>query len=366
MKPKTQRLLFNIIKYGFIHTPALIISMIMVIDTMIFLTDKPGMRWFFGFIAVTVELSFQYFRGMARLHLKLKLPRYQWKVGGFWLCISVYMVMFAFLSAVAVFMGEVNTVEQKQETAIFTRKENQAEYERVKREITRLESYRDEEKETGRGPEFKRLEQRIGVLESKRDNLKRQIESVPETLSATKESPFLALNQATGINVNWFKIGMFGAALMLLYTLLLITPWELPKSLVIHDFEKFLPAEKIPATLPVTPVTGDVIGPETTNDEPSESLRTIENKGLSDDQQKFISYVDELYQGVDDWKIRSGPVELNSLLKVRQNLRGIVSDRKCRKYKEILNSWGAIVTNNGVNSLGMWPKAEIIEKIREG
>jgi hypothetical protein len=179
------------------------------------------MKGFFVVFSVFVELFAQYIRGLASTFSRLK--KY-WQVAGLWACYMVYIVVFAFLSAVGVFIAETNLSDQQYTKAAFTQEETKNEIERLNRHITMLQQQQGREGETGAGPNWKFIQAKIDQDTTKRDALIASMKNVP---IIKNPSVYAGLHDIFNLPANWFKILMFGVAVIMIYLGLIITPWEI-------------------------------------------------------------------------------------------------------------------------------------------
>ncbi len=223
-----------------IHFPCLVIVLVLVIHVLSSLTDDLFFTWFFRFIAIVICLGAQFLRGMARLHLKAKLPNYQWKVFGYWFLVIVYIICFEFLASVGSIVSQVGTVEQKQETESFIHREDVNDYGSLKSDLETYKRYREEENQTGKGGKFSYWDGKVSETQDKLEILKSKIESVPAIQKETKKSPFISLQQVYKLPADTFKGIMIAAALMIAFVILLVTPWELPIELLGNDSETIM------------------------------------------------------------------------------------------------------------------------------
>jgi hypothetical protein len=204
-----------------IHYIALFLSISSVIYTLVQLSDNRIMQWFFVLFSLFVELFAQYLRGLASTFSRLKK---RWTVAGLWLCYMVYIVVFAFLSAVGVFIAETNLSDQQYIKAAFTQEETKNEINRLNRHIVMLQGQQGREGETGTGPNYKFLQNKIDQDTAKRDVLIASMKNVP---IIKNPSVYNGLHDIFNLPANWFKILMFGVAVIMIYLGLIITPWEI-------------------------------------------------------------------------------------------------------------------------------------------
>ena len=301
-----------------------------------------------------IEYEAQYLLGLSNAYKKTG-KAYKWLLGVY----LGYIIIFGLFSGIGFFATEISIQETASQKIETIEANNQERIKQLRALIDsksqiQVQEYQDN---NGVGPVYKQMQREIDSynLEIK-ELLARSKTTVIIDKKAQAKDMFANLSKVTYIPKELLIIIMFGYALSIVYIALTIKPMEV-------DLES-KNADKSEPISPIADAKGIVIGSEISRQEPVQTEKNQQEPAANDEQSKFVSYVNELYHGIDDSKIKSGPVELNGLLKVRKNLRGIVSDRKCQKYKETLNNWGAIVTNNGLNSLGMWPKADIINKIR--
>jgi hypothetical protein len=342
------------------NIPAFILSCFFVIYGFVNISQKPWIQFVMGCLGLYVEYEAYKIWGLSFAYKDANKP-YKWMRGVY----IVYILIFALPSAIGFFAVDVLERDNTAQIIQDDRENRQARIGQLPGLIAaaREDMNYERDQNGGTGRKFEAAKADYDKLSAEYAELMNQKKRVLEIADKQpKPDMFTAVSKVLwGLDKFIIILVMCTAALAMVYIGMMLQP---PQYNLIDKSEKtIVKSEPIP---PVTPVAGNVTGQEIISEIPPEPS---EMDGLTDDRRKFISYVDELYRGIDDSKIRAddgGPVELNSLLKTRQNLRGIVSVGRCRKYKEILNSWGAIVTNNGVNSLGMWPKADIINKIREG
>lgn len=208
------------VKFG-IHYLALSLSIASVIYTLIQMTDNRIMQYFFVLFALFVELFAQFIRGLASSHAKLKQ---YWSAGGLWAIYMLYIVVFAFLSAVGVFVAETNLADQKHDVIAFAQQEGKKELRQANQYIATLQAQLDREGGTGTGPRFKYLQDELDRAITKRDALKDAIKAEPVDKS---RSVYSGLHDIFTLPANWFKILMFGSAVIMIYLALIITPWQI-------------------------------------------------------------------------------------------------------------------------------------------
>jgi hypothetical protein len=80
-----------------------------------------------------------------------------------------------------------------------------------------------------------------------------------------------------------------------------------------------------------------------------------------EDMPLFMEFIEKLYEGVDDSDIGPGGIALNGIFDVSKKLN--ISYHRCRGFNGILNRIGAVVTENGVPSRGLWSKSKVIDYI---
>jgi hypothetical protein len=210
----------KIVRYS-IHYVALFLSVSSVIYTLVQMTDNRIMQGFFILFSLFVELFAQYIRGLASTYSRLKK---RWTVVGLWCCYIVYIVVFAFLSAVGVFIAETNLSDQQYTNAAYAQGEARNEVDQINRHIKTLQQQLDREGETGTGPNFKYLQDQINQATAKRDTLTAKLKKIPVIKN---ESVYVGLHEIFNLPANWFKILMFGVAVIMIYLGLMITPWEI-------------------------------------------------------------------------------------------------------------------------------------------
>jgi hypothetical protein len=261
VKEKTEKALFNIAKYGLIHTPALIVSMKLLIDMFASLSSIPAERPFNIFFGIVVDLSCQYFRARARAYNRYRPNGYQWRLFWLWFLIGIYIIGCSSLAAVGVFFGEVNAVEDKQEIVSLSRQAAIDNYNRIKAELTaKTASRNDEEKRISksgisRGANYQKLDKEVKQLTADLAAAESKVKSYGEDRNNSKQTPFQALQSILGLPEQWFKTIIIVCGLLINFSLLLITPWELPKKLVLHELE---PNNTTIGTESITPPVTDV------------------------------------------------------------------------------------------------------------
>lgn len=203
------------------HYVALFISVSSVIYTLVQMTDNLIMQCYWVLFAVFVEFFAQLVRGLAKSFRRLKN---YWAAVGLWLIYMIYVVIFAFLSALGVFIAENNLNDQKYEAVTFNQEQTMNEIKQLNQNIETLQNQQKLEGGTGTGPKFKYLQDQINEAIHKRDALQNKI-GTNKTIK--KGSVFVNLKREVNIPSNWFKILMFGSAALMVYTCLIITPWEI-------------------------------------------------------------------------------------------------------------------------------------------
>lgn len=319
-----------------IHFPCLFISMVMVIYKLYHWSTHPMLQYFFIFVAIVIELVAQYFRGMISLHFRLKLSCFQLRILGYLLGFGLYIAAFAYPAAVSVFSNEMNIIKQDQETAAFSQNEMKAEYEEVKEDIKRYGTYRQQEESTGRGTKFSEYENKIESLKKQRDDLKARIEA-----NAEKQSQ-LEKNAISDTDDGSTKL-MFIAALIMVYGGLVLTPWNIPASVLLEDEEESSESSKEPPT-PQTKL--------------SELAPTPSAPGkFLTEKEKMVAFVKSLYNVNDIEQLKKFQDAYNDVKYLGATYR------ECSRFLEKLNQLGAIVTIAGRNSRGIWKLDEILEYV---
>jgi predicted PurR-regulated permease PerM len=197
------------------------------------MTNDIVMKIYLSGGAVFVELVAQYFRGLARSY---RLINRRLVAGWLWAAYMVYIIVFAFLSAVGVFWAETDLNDQMQNTAIYTQQENRLEIEQLNKRIATLQNQLDREGSTGTGPNFRYLQSELDEKTAKRDKLSN---TVTVSKPVKSRSVYNGLHELFVIPANWFKMLMFGSFVLMIYLSLITTPWQIE----IED-TKTMPATK--------------------------------------------------------------------------------------------------------------------------
>lgn len=349
-----------------IHLPrkpiAFLFSCFFVCYGMSNISDVYWLKWVMVAMGFYVEYEAQYLLGLSNSY-KESNREYRWLLGVY----IGYIIVFGLFSGIGFFATEIS-VQETAAKKIETIETNNNE--RIKQLRGLIDSKskvqaKEYEENNGAGPVYKQMQQEIDSYNAELKELlagSKTVVTIEKKLQV--KDMFSNLSKVTYIPKEILIIIMFGYALSIIYIALTIKPMKVELE---PTGEPVNSEPKTPKAQPFALVKGDEIGPEIVNEKPLQITEPPENNSFTDDQKRFISYVDELYRDVDDSKINApdgGPVKLNSLSSVSERLKGKISARTCKKYQIRLNEWGAIVTNNGLNSLGMWPKADIVQKIR--
>ncbi len=240
--------------YGYIkwtiHISALALSWRMVFDTMTKMSTAPFWQAFFGFGAVFVELFAQFDWGLALTCAKTGLS---WKA--FWLkaIYLIYIVVFAFLSAVGTFSGQVNKSEQIYSQADFDKSNLQ---DKIKRDETQIQNKSDEQKiefaDHGRGRKYNQLQAEIDNLKAEQAGFEAELKKASMITINSEKSVFDSMHDMIPkIPANGFKMAFFAALMLMIYTALILTPWKVDPKILSGD--ETTSNDKNNVTPPVTP-----------------------------------------------------------------------------------------------------------------
>lgn len=351
MKPK-----INLPK---IHLPkkpiAFLFSCFFVCYGMSNISDVQWIKWVMVAMGFYVEYESQYLLGLSNAYKRAK-RKYEWLLGVY----LGYIIVFGLFSGIGFFATEISVQETTAKKVETIEANNDARIKQL-RELIDSKSkiqVREYEDNNGAGPVYKQMQREIDEYNLE---LKELLAGSKTVITIEKRAQvkdmFANLSKVTRIPKEILIIIMFGYALSIVYIALTIKPMEV-------DLESDSNATKsepnTPKTQPITPVTGDVIGPEIADEKSDE---TANDSGLTEYQQQFITYVERLYKNINDSKV---PVEINGLKATKDSLKGVVGPRICNRFCLKLIEWGAILVSNGKPTFGAWPKADIINKIREG
>lgn len=290
---------YNTVKWV-IHISALALSWRMVFDTMIKMSTAPFWQAFFGFGAVFVELFAQFDWGLALAYAKAKLF---WKA--FWLraIYLIYIVIFAFLSAVGTFSGQVNKSEQIYSQADFDKSSLQ---DKIKRDEKQIQNKTDEQKiefaDHGRGPKYNQLQKEIDNLKAEQAGFETDLKKASKITIHSEKSVFDSMHDMIPkVPANGFKMAFFAALMLMIYAALILTPWKVDPKILSGD--DYLPEPTEVASKPQfkKPKPSDVAIPlyevrskvsEVTSEPPEKSAATSDMsivlpKDLTEDQKKI-------------------------------------------------------------------------------
>lgn len=224
---------YNTVKW-IIHISALTLSWRMVFDTMTKMSTAPFWQVFFGCGAVFVELFAQFDWGLALAYAKAKIF---WKA--FWLraIYLIYIVIFAFLSAVGTFSCQVNKSEQIYSQADFDKSNLQ---EKIKRDEKQIRNKTDEQKiefaDHGRGPKYNQLQKEIDNLKAEQGVFESELKKASLITIHYEKNVFDSMHDMIpGVSANGFKMVFFAALMMMIYTALILTPWKIDPKLLNGD-----------------------------------------------------------------------------------------------------------------------------------
>jgi uncharacterized membrane protein len=204
------------VKYT-LHYSALILSIGSVWYTLFQISTNPIMQGFFTFFALLVEVAAQYFRGLAKSYSKI--GKYG-RAAGLWLIYLIYIVIFAGLSAVIVFKGEIDLNKQSAQNANTALTSKQASLKEYREDLAYQKLQREEEKQTGRGPKYDAIEAKIVVDEAEIKRLENEIDAAGKNPEVYKGSSFNSLSDT-------LIIIMFCSAVIIIYLILILTPWDI-------------------------------------------------------------------------------------------------------------------------------------------
>lgn len=242
-----------------IHIPALILSLVMVIDTLAGISLVPFWRNFFIGCAVYAELFGQFVRGLAAAYRK---NGQHGKSFLCWLLVIVYIGAFAGVSAVGVFMTKVSTEEQRVNANADNQTQARDSYNRTKKELDNKIAEQNIEytKNNGKGRNYDRLGEDIERLKEDLATYQSQLNAANQTVINTERSVFSYM--PTGA-----RIPMFIAIMFVIYTGLLLTPWPIDLKMLYGEGKTpekpfpFVASETVPqfnVTVPEKTVTENV------------------------------------------------------------------------------------------------------------
>ncbi len=229
MKINWKFVFMQIIKWS-IHIPALLLSLIMVIDTLSGISIQPFWRNFFIGCAVYVELFGQFARGLAAAYRRNK--KYVQAVFC-WLLVGVYIGAFAGVSAVGVFMTKVSEEEHRIEFNQDNREIIKGKYDSTKIELDNKINEQNIEyvKNKGKGAKYDALGEDIKKLKEDLANYENQLTDANTVIQNTHVSIFTGLP-------NPIKIAFFSVIMFVIYTGLLLTPWPINLEILHNVFVK--------------------------------------------------------------------------------------------------------------------------------
>ena len=348
--------------YGYIkwtiHISALALSWRMVFDTMTKMSTAPFWQVFFGFGAVFVELFAQFDWGLA---LACAKTGHSWKA--FWLkaIYLIYIVIFAFLSAVGTFSGQVNKSEQIYSQADFDKSNLQ---DKIKRDEKQIQNKTDEQKiefaDHGRGRKYNQLQAEIDDLKAEQAGFEAELKKASMITISSEKSVFDSMHDMIPkVPSNGFKMAFFAALMLMIYTALILTPWKVDPRILSGDDD---PSES--SGVSSKPQNNKEVLSEVPEplSEVSSGVSEVNLSELSEQQNKMIYTVESLYDVEDD---SDPPKKLKDLTQAwRDIMNKGVTWRDFRRYKELLEQIGAIKIEIGKNAEGVWEKNKIIEYIK--
>jgi hypothetical protein len=319
------------------------------------MVDNAYLKVIFVIIAIGLDLFRQYVVTKAKQYWKTNF----WQSAALWF---VYLVHFSIviIASAGFTMSEVNSksatagiYNMEKDSIINTIQSNES-------EIKQLESLR-ETLDPAKW-QYRQTSSRIDALQKANTGHYERLGTFKEVKIDIKDDVFGPIGKAFRIKGASLELYVFIVIAVLIELALLITSKSIKSA---SNIEKLEPATlpNAPVSVPATPATPNEPAKEIVDNKPLQVLKTYDNKPLTDEQQRRIWFVDELYRGVDESKLSP---ELNGIRAVKKSLRGRISDRKCDKIKDWLIDIGAIVTNNGKESRGLMTREDINRIIREG
>ncbi|HBF35822.1 MAG TPA: hypothetical protein DDW50_00700 [Firmicutes bacterium] len=198
------------------------------------MSSVPFWQSFFGFGAVFVELFAQFDWGLALAYAK---ANYFWKA--FWLrtIYLIYIVIFAFLSAVGTFSGQVNKSEQIYSQADFDKSSLQ---DKIRRDEKQIQNKTDEQKiefaDHGRGPKYNQLQKEIDNLKAEQAGFETDLKNASIITINSEKNVFDSMHDMIPkVPANGFKMAFFAALMLMVYTALLLTPWKVDPKILSGD-----------------------------------------------------------------------------------------------------------------------------------
>jgi hypothetical protein len=365
-----------------------------------------------GFFTIVLELSMAYVLGKA---LAYGRDKQYWKSGILFLFWGTY-VFIACIASIMLFMTELNQKEviaeqEKQVSSI-----NLDGYNSAVDDVNRYKRLMDLEEKTTPGSRWREYENKKIEAESKRNKYAAKLKTETNT-GETPQDLNGAFAQVFPKAWKTLLVIIFGIVMLVVYVMQILTAWEIPiesekkgetknetkpelaqpsetlqkepdkslgnvipfeskKTYPIYNYppipdlppELTKPSEDIPYKNENKAEGGNIpskADPEPVEEQAKGDLHTVKILSLfqPEDIPQMLEFVNRLYDGVDDSVIDDDGIELNGVKKV--SLQMGVTHHKCLKFNGLLNRIGAVVTENGIPSRGLWPKRRIIEFIEE-
>jgi flagellar basal body-associated protein FliL len=266
--------------------------------------------------ACYIDLLAQYIWGLSFAYAEIHKGG---KAFGLRFVYIVYILVFVVLSAIGVFMAEINTIEAEAQATRTASQHIADQYDEYTRQINNLIDQGAKESDTGRGPRAREIDAKITELRTLRDALPSS-ETVTKSnkTSVTKvRTTFQSLHEVLKLSANFFKVVMFFAAMFMLCLGNMLTPWKVSLKVTKADTNE-------PATPPVVqPEPDQAQAAPALEDRPA----VIRTAAPVSDTEEFVAFASEA--------IRESRV-LNSTPRVSEKT-GIPLER-CNLYRTLLDN----------------------------
>lgn len=297
------------------------------------------MKYAAVFITVFIEVVMCFALGLAFAFWNRNKETDRVKAGALFIFWGLY-VFIACLGAVALFMTELQVKNTEVQAIKDTESRNETGYNKAVADESYWQGLMEKEDQTDQGPKWRYYKSQKDKATEDREKYEAALNSSSETSQEVSNDVQSGFAEVFGGAWKALLTVVFGIIMLVVYVAQLIAAWEIPLD---SNKPENKPVKSIPEP-PKPPLTV----PE------SEDDNIVQGINFSDKKQPFVDFVEELYS-----ETSGEPPTLKPLSKIES-----VSARQVRKYKNLLNAAGAIVTDNGTASIGVWPKERVLEWVK--
>jgi hypothetical protein len=290
------------------------------------------MKVFWAVLAIGLDIFIQFVLACGKY--KWKYRQYVTSILYFFIY-TVYVVVYGGLSAVGVFLAELDVQEHQANRGAIVETANQDLIASNQKQLKTLTAELNKEinkkgKSGGYGTKAKALKEDLAKLSSDQQKLLENFKEVPKESKKVSRETFKTLSKVLGWSENFLKLLIFGTSVSMLYIGLIITSWD------IEDKENQTEVYYLPPT----------------KKKEEEEVSEDEEAEITEDKQELAQFVDGLFE--------DGYSRLNGVSRVAEKT-GLTPD-KCVEYRDLLADQGLLTVRQGVTKAN-YPKEQILSII---